>query len=138
MQINLNLSSVDLWLQVFVLLIQLGYVLPKSSQLPFILHILLFFRHKRHLHSVLFLLKRFYKDSIAFILSRVLLHCGVVIETSILLIVVAAATNLVLTVCAFIIVTELLSLYLCFQLYNFALHPFILHHNLMELSLRAS
>ena len=67
-----------------------------------------------------------------------MLHCRVVIETSILLIVVAAATNLVLTVCAFIIVTKLLSLYLCFQLYNFALHPFILHHNLMELSLRAS
>ena len=62
----------------------------------------------------------------------------VVIETSILLIIVAAASYLVLAVCAFIIVTVLLSLYLCFQLYNFALHRFILHHNLMELSLRAS
>ena len=54
-----------------------------------------------------------------------------------MLIIVAAASYQVLAVCAFVIVTVLLSLDLCFQLDNFPLHAFILHHDLMQLCLRA-
>ena len=92
MQVELNLSSVDLWLQVFILLVKLSHLLAKSGQFSFILHILLFFRHERHLYSVLFLLKWFDKDSITLTLSRILLHGRVVIKASILLIIIASTS----------------------------------------------
>ena len=136
MQVDLNLRCIELWLQVFVLLVNLSHLLAKSGQLPFILHILLFFRHKRHLNRVLLLLKWFNQDSITLALNRILLHGWVIIEASILFIIVATTSYLVLAVSAFVIVTVLLS-YFSFQLDNFALHGFILHHNLMKLCLRA-